>query len=67
MQNSAEYPLAAIIHCISILHSTGPRPDWDPDIVATLDDDYDHCDSLEDDFVGVANAADQDEPHPSHQ
>ena len=52
---------------ISILHSTGPRPDWDPDVVATPNDDYDHCYSLRDDFVGVANAADRDEPHPSHQ
>lgn len=33
----------------------GPQPNWDPDIVATLDDDYEHCDSLEDDFVDVAN------------
>jgi len=42
------------------LHATyfivGPRPDWDPDIVATLDDDYnDHCNSLEDDFIHVAD------------
>jgi len=55
-------------HSISLFHSTGPRPHWDPDIVATLDDDYEHCDSLDDDFVGVANAGNpnsgnQDEPH----
>ncbi|XP_065900401.1 protein LTV1 homolog [Dysidea avara] len=42
----------------------GPRPDWDPDIVATLDDDYEHCDSLEDDFMGMANAVD---PNNSNQ
>ena len=50
-------------------HSSGPRPDWDPDIVATLDDDYEHCDTLDDDFVGVANASDpsKDKPHPPNQ
>lgn len=41
----------------------GPRPDWDPDIVATLDDDYEHCDSLEDDFVDVANGPLGDSNH----
>lgn len=38
--------------------SSGPRPDWDPDIVATLDDDFDHDDpnnELEDDFMALAN------------
>ena len=37
----------------------GPRPDWDPDIVAALDDDFDYDDPsnlLEDDFVLQANA-----------
>ena len=35
----------------------GPRPDWDPDIVAALDDDFDFENpenELEDDFVGKA-------------
>lgn len=41
----------------------GPQPDWDPDIVATLDDDYEHCDLLEDDFVGVANGSPSDGNH----
>ena len=34
--------------------STGPQPDWDPDIVAALDDpemNFDLDDQLEDDFV----------------
>lgn len=37
---------------------TGPRPDWDPDIVAALDDDFDYNDpenQLEDDFISMAN------------
>lgn len=36
----------------------GPRPDWDPDIVAALDDDFDYNDpenQLEDDFISMAN------------
>jgi len=37
----------------------GPRPDWDPDIVAALDDDFKFDDPenvLEDDFIAAANA-----------
>ncbi|XP_061168018.1 protein LTV1 homolog [Saccostrea echinata] len=37
----------------------GPRPDWDPDIVAALDEDFDYDDpenQLEDDFIAIANA-----------
>lgn len=37
----------------------GPHPDWDPDIVAALDDDFNFDDLdnvLEDDFIQVANA-----------
>jgi len=36
----------------------GPQPDWDPDIVACLDDDFDLDDEdnlLEDDFIMMAN------------
>ena len=42
----------------------GPQPDWDPDIVAALDDGLDLNDPeniLEDDFMLVANAPAQDE------
>ena len=42
--------------CLSV---TGPQPDWDPDIVAALDDDFDFDNpenQLEDDFVVEANA-----------
>lgn len=41
----------------------GPQPDWDPDVVAALDDDFDHEDPdniLEDDFVLKAMDADYD-------
>lgn len=37
----------------------GPRPDWDPDVVAALDDDFNFDDpdaELDDDFVMQANA-----------
>ncbi|KAK3089237.1 hypothetical protein FSP39_002023 [Pinctada imbricata] len=37
----------------------GPQPDWDPDIVAALDDDFDYknpANELEDDFIVMANA-----------
>lgn len=37
---------------------TGPRLDWDPDIVAALDDDFDFDDPenvLDDDFILHAN------------
>ncbi|XP_012271143.1 protein LTV1 homolog [Orussus abietinus] len=39
---------------------SGPRLDWDPDIVAALDDDFDYDDpdnQLEDDFMAIANAS----------
>ncbi|KAH3696116.1 protein LTV1 homolog isoform X2 [Dreissena polymorpha] len=39
----------------------GPRPDWDPDIVEALDDDFDFEDpdnQLEDDFIQMANTGD---------
>ena len=42
--------------CFSV---TGPQPDWDPDIVAALDDDFDFDNpenQLDDDFVVEANA-----------
>lgn len=35
----------------------GPRPDWDPDVVAALDEDFNHDDpenQLEDDFMELA-------------
>ncbi|KAM7345177.1 LTV1 ribosome biogenesis factor [Cochliomyia hominivorax] len=41
----------------------GPRPDWDPDVVAALDDDFDfenEENQLEDDFVLQAMAGDND-------
>lgn len=41
----------------------GPRPDWDPDIVAAMDDDFDFEDEdnkLEDDFVMLADGPAQD-------
>ena len=39
----------------------GPRLDWDPDIVAGLDDDFDYSDPenvLDDDFMALANTDD---------
>lgn len=42
----------------------GPRPDWDPDVVAALDDDFDFEDEtneLEDDFVLQAMAEGSDD------
>ena len=36
----------------------GPQPDWDPDIVEALDDDFDFDDpdnQLDDDFIVKAN------------
>ena len=42
--------------CFSV---AGPQPDWDPDIVAALDDDFDFDNpenQLDDDFVVEANA-----------
>ena len=41
------------LHCLLVLR-TGPRPDWDPDVVAALDDALDLDDPvniLEDDFM----------------
>ncbi|EEC05826.1 conserved hypothetical protein [Ixodes scapularis] len=41
----------------------GPRPDWDPDVVAALDDDFDFEDEdneLEDDFVKLADGPAQE-------
>ncbi|KAL3868962.1 hypothetical protein ACJMK2_041707 [Sinanodonta woodiana] len=38
----------------------GPQPDWDPDIVAALDEDFDFADpdnQLEDDFILEANCS----------
>ncbi|KAK2189971.1 hypothetical protein NP493_92g04000 [Ridgeia piscesae] len=38
----------------------GPQPDWDPDIVAALDDDFDFnnpANQLDDDFIAAANAS----------
>ena len=42
---------------------TGPRLDWDPEVVAALDDDFDHDDPenvLDDDFILQAEALDLD-------
>ncbi|XP_078595272.1 protein LTV1 homolog [Branchiostoma floridae x Branchiostoma japonicum] len=42
----------------------GPQLDWDPDIVAALDEDFNYNDPdnmLEDDFISMATAAPQDE------
>ncbi|CAO1439608.1 unnamed protein product [Diamesa serratosioi] len=42
----------------------GPRPDWDPDIVETLDDEFDHenpDNELEDNFMEMAMGGDGDE------
>lgn len=42
----------------------GPRPDWDPDVVAALDDDFDYDNpdnALEDDFVAMAMGGEDDE------
>lgn len=39
----------------------GPRPDWDPDVVAALDEDFDHEDpdnQLEDNFMELAMSGD---------
>ncbi|XP_055625780.1 protein LTV1 homolog [Toxorhynchites rutilus septentrionalis] len=41
----------------------GPRPDWDPDVVAALDDDFDYEDpenQLDDDFMDQAMGGDAD-------
>lgn len=42
-----------------ILFISGPRPDWDPDIVEALDEDFDFDNpdnQLDDDFIQMANA-----------
>lgn len=40
----------------------GPRPDWDPDVVAALDSDFEDTEELEDDFVMQAMVSgDEDE------
>ena len=54
------------MHCIACIFIVccnfkliGPQPDWDPDIVAALDDDFDVEDPdnlLDDDFIAKANA-----------
>lgn len=44
---------------------TGPQVDWDPDIVAALDDDFDYDDPdncLDNDFMALANAEEMDGP-----
>lgn len=43
----------------------GPRPDWDPDVVAALDEDFDHTDpnnQLEDNFMELAMGGEGDDP-----
>ena len=35
---------------------SGPRLDFDPDILAALDDDYEHQDDIEDDFFAIADS-----------
>ncbi|KAH8413834.1 hypothetical protein KR222_009134, partial [Zaprionus bogoriensis] len=39
----------------------GPRPDWDPDVVAALDSDFEDNEELDDDFVMQAMDGDDDE------
>ena len=49
---------------ISILFLSGPKLEWDPDVVAGLDEDFDFDNPenmLEDDFVTMANAAGNDQ------
>ncbi|XP_064483547.1 protein LTV1 homolog isoform X2 [Ornithodoros turicata] len=43
---------------------SGPHPEWDPDIVAALDDDFDYDNKdneLEDDFVTLAKGSEDEE------
>lgn len=50
-----EKPVGLLNEAVQI---RGPRPDWDPDIVEALDDDFNFDDpdkQLEDDFIQVAN------------
>ena len=47
----------------------GPLLDWDPDIVAALDDDFDYDNpdnQLEDDFIANANAGELEDDLPEH-
>lgn len=47
----------------------GPRPDWDPDLVAALDDDFDYDDpnnQLDDDFIFQAGGALQTSDDSKH-
>ncbi|EDW01421.1 protein LTV1 homolog [Drosophila grimshawi] len=39
----------------------GPRPDWDPDVVAGLDSDFEDNEDLDDDFVMQAMGSDDDD------
>lgn len=39
----------------------GPRPDWDPDVVAALDSDFEDNEELDDDFVMQAMEGDEDD------
>ena len=56
------------------LNFSGPQPNWDPDIVEALDDDFDMDDpdnQLEDDFILKANKPVDDEGYvqyePAHE
>lgn len=43
-----------------LFYVIGPRPDWDPDIVEGLDDDFDFDNpdnQLDDDFIVQANSS----------
>ncbi|ALC40665.1 CG7686 [Drosophila busckii] len=39
----------------------GPRPDWDPEVIAALDSDFEDKEDLEDDFVTQAMGSNSDE------
>jgi hypothetical protein len=58
--------MLVVVRLVGIVNSAvpgvalGPQPDWDPDIVAALDDDFnmdDPSNMLDDDFVMKANAS----------
>lgn len=54
------YSLYTYLFCV-----TGPRLDWDPDVLALLDSDNDEPmeDELDDDFIALANdSGDEDFP-----
>ncbi|XP_023223889.1 protein LTV1 homolog [Centruroides sculpturatus] len=60
-QSTVEEKVGLLNKVVSI---KGPRPDWDPDIVAALDDDFNFDDpenELDDDFITIANNVDSDE------